>query len=68
MSIQKFEETGRGRGRRSTGPRIPLRKSGSISINRLAMEVENVMRRTRSKTELSKEKSTEQATLTEVEG
>ena len=38
MGFEKFEETGRGRGRGRSDPVISIRKSGSIGINRTAME------------------------------
>lgn len=39
MGFEKFEGTGSGRGRsRGTDPKISLRKSGGIGINRVALE------------------------------
>lgn len=39
MAFEKFDETGRGRGRSpGTEPMVSLRKSGSIGINRPALE------------------------------
>jgi len=38
MGFEKFEETGRGRGRGRSDPIISIRKSGSIGVNRAAME------------------------------
>jgi len=39
MGFEKFDETGRGRGRSpGTEPMVSLRKSGSIGINRPALE------------------------------
>lgn len=38
MAYEKFEDAGRGRGPGTSEPMISLRKSGSIGINRAAME------------------------------
>jgi len=39
MGFEKFDETGRGRGRPAgTDPKISLRKSGSIGVNQAAVE------------------------------
>jgi len=38
MGFEKFEDTGRGRGGGNAGPKISLRKSGSVGVNRAALE------------------------------
>ncbi|ELZ23702.1 hypothetical protein C475_15563 [Halosimplex carlsbadense 2-9-1] len=39
MGFEKFDETGRGRGRPAgTSPKISLRKSGSVGVNQAALE------------------------------